>query len=262
MHNKYEIKIIGEYTHEPTKGKNKKPACFYYAEGGVIIIFDPSIKAMEYFIKHKALITNARKIILCFSNLQIYRIMGAYIIDWLFDNCDSRVDIDVYEPYMYDKSVEFKTYTYNDADVIYMNKSYPKYISNKSSEYYTNNDSRLYIGINFTTIRGVFYSFYSLWRCDRHGLWECVLYYNGLSGTMELASSMAVYNNPNIMIFFYINHENSFGTSVDKTKPLEIKNILKNTFRSFSNKIFLLGFNNESERAYLKNLWKDDEPLW
>ena len=261
MYNKYEVKIIGEYTHEHTC-RNLKQSCFYYAEGGVVVIFDPTIKAIEYFRKHKTVITNSRKIILCFSDLQIYRVMSAYIIDWFSEQLNCRTEFDVYEPCMYERSVEQKTYIFDDTRGIYMHDYNTRYIKKKSNDYKTNEDSRLYIGVQFTEIHGIHYSFYTLWRCDNHGIWECVLYYNGLSGTLELASKVALFNNAYTRIYFYINHEKSFGTSIDVAKPEEIKAALINTFKEFKNKVYLLGFNNESERSYLKNLWKDDEPVW
>jgi hypothetical protein len=91
------------------------------------------------------------------------------------------------------------------------------------------------------------YLSFSIWLC-KSGMWEMEIFYNGLSGDLDLSTLIGLSTHPNTKIFYYINHDKTEAKSLDNKK---CKERILNTFDDLSNPLMLLGFKDKVEREYL-----------
>jgi hypothetical protein len=235
-----EIKVVGEYSHRDSDGNI--PACFYYSHGNVILIFDYTSKCRRYFTENPEILRNARKIVFCFSGLHYNHSELSMIISLLASVHRVTCPIHIITPNKDNPGRYYKSV------LVRRNHEWVRVICTnaKGANMIGTNEFSLMLKPSGECVENGYLSF-SIWLC-KNGMWEMEIFYNGLSGDLDLSTLIGLSTHPNTKIFYYINHSKTEAKSLDNKK---CKERILNTFDDLSNPIMLLGFKDKVEREYL-----------
>jgi hypothetical protein len=235
-----EIKVVGEYSHRDSDGNI--PACFYYSHGNVILIFDYTSKCRRYFTENPEILRNARKIVFCFSGLHYNHSELSMIISLLASVHRVTCPIHIITPNKDNPGRYYKSV------LVRRNHEWVRVICTnaKGANMISTNDCPLMLKPSGECVENGYLSF-SVWLC-KNGMWEMEIFYNGLSGDLDLSTLIGLSTHPNTKIFYYINHGKTEAKSLDNKK---CKERILNTFDDLSNPLMLLGFKDKVEREYL-----------